>query len=171
MKPIPNFPGYFADKQGNIWSKKPYRNYAPIPEYPRKLKPQDNKGYQVVVLYYGKNQYRRTIHRLILETFVGPCPKGMESCHNDGNPSNNKLDNLRWGTKSNNEKDKVKHGTNSVNRGEEHGNSKLTAPDIIEIRILLESGEITQGELGKLYDVNNATISDINVGRIWRHIK
>lgn len=47
-----------------------------------------------------KNKIRKTckVHRLILETFVGPCPPDMECRHLDGNPSNNKLENLKWGT-------------------------------------------------------------------------
>ena len=51
------------------------------------------------------------IHRLVLMAFVGPCPEGMECCHKDGNPENNRLDNLRWGTKSSNTKDSIRHGT------------------------------------------------------------
>lgn len=29
------------------------------------------------------------IHRLVLETFVGPRPEGMECCHNNDDPSDN----------------------------------------------------------------------------------
>lgn len=43
--------------------------------------------------------------------FVGPCPDGMEVCHNDGNPENNRVENLRYGTRSDNMRDKRKHGT------------------------------------------------------------
>ena len=54
---------------------------------------------------------RRHIHRLVLEAFVGPCPEGMECCHNDGNPANNRVENLRWDTHSSNILDKQGHGT------------------------------------------------------------
>lgn len=53
----------------------------------------------------------KRIHRLVLEAFVGPCPEGMEACHNDGNPANNHLGNLRWDTPSANNYDQVRHGT------------------------------------------------------------
>lgn len=52
------------------------------------------------------------IHRLVLEAFVGPCPEGMEGCHNDGTASNNRLSNLRWDTSIANAQDKARHGTN-----------------------------------------------------------
>lgn len=51
------------------------------------------------------------VHRLVLETFVGPCPDKHEGCHNDGNRTNNALSNLRWDTRSANMRDAVKHGT------------------------------------------------------------
>lgn len=51
------------------------------------------------------------VHRLVLEAFVGPALEGQECCHNDGDPANNNLGNLRWDTKSENALDSVRHGT------------------------------------------------------------
>jgi len=68
-------------------------------------------GYPLVSLYtQGKNQ-SHYVHSLVAETFIGPRPDGTEVCHNDGNPTNNHVDNLRYGTSSDNELDKVRHGT------------------------------------------------------------
>ena len=50
------------------------------------------------------------MHCLVLEAFIGLRPKNMECCHNDGNPQNNDLTNLRWDTKLSNAKDRIKHG-------------------------------------------------------------
>jgi len=74
------------------------------------------------------------IHRLVLEAFIGPCPDGMEGCHGDGNPKNNRLDNLRWATKKENAADKIKHGTYLC--GEKNYNSKLKNEDIKIIRFM-----------------------------------
>lgn len=54
--------------------------------------------------------YTRKLHRIIAEAFIGPCPEGMEVCHNDGDPANNRVDNLRYGTRSENMYDRVSHG-------------------------------------------------------------
>ncbi len=54
---------------------------------------------------------RHAVHRLVLAAFVGPCPPGHQGCHNDGDPSNNDLSNLRWDTPSRNCRDQVRHGT------------------------------------------------------------
>lgn len=51
------------------------------------------------------------IHRLVLEAFIGPCPIGMEGCHNDGDCSNNALTNLRWDTHAANMRDAMTLGT------------------------------------------------------------
>ena len=51
------------------------------------------------------------VHRLVLAAFVGPCPEGMQCRHLDGNPANNAVQNLCWGTCSENNLDKLRHGT------------------------------------------------------------
>ena len=52
-----------------------------------------------------------TVHRAVLLAFVGPAPAGTEGCHNNGNPGDNRLSNLRWDTRSANNLDAVAHGT------------------------------------------------------------
>lgn len=69
------------------------------------------KGYLFVTFSRGAERHMRKVHRLVLEAFVGPCPEGMEGCHNDGDKTNNQISNLRWDTRSANAKDRVKHGT------------------------------------------------------------
>lgn len=163
MKPIPGFStDYFADKQGNIWSTKRSSE-------PRRLKPGKSNGYFYVTLCKNKESHHSIyIGILVLRTFVGPCPEGMECCHNDGIKTHNELSNLRWDTDSNNMKDKIKHGTDS--RGERNGLSVLTEADVIEIRRLIETGEITQTEVGKMYNVDKGTISQLKRRKTWTHI-
>jgi hypothetical protein len=50
------------------------------------------------------------VHTLVLEAFVSPRPEGMCACHIDGDPLNNCVENLRWGTYSENNHDIVRHG-------------------------------------------------------------
>ena len=70
-------------------------------------------GYPFVDLrYQGKGQ-TRYVHSLVAESFIGTRPEGMEVCHNDGDSTNNHLDNLRYGTSRDNELDKVRHGTHN----------------------------------------------------------
>lgn len=52
----------------------------------------------------------RKVHQLVLEAFVGPRPEGMLGLHWDDDKSNNRLENLRWGTYSENLHDAVRNG-------------------------------------------------------------
>jgi len=51
------------------------------------------------------------VHRLVMLTFVGPCPEGLEVCHRNGDGLDNRLVNLYYGTSSQNTLDAVRHGT------------------------------------------------------------
>ena len=76
------------------------------------LTPHASKSpYPTVALCKNGVQRQHTVHRLVLEAFVGPCPPGMEACHNDGNHADSSLANLRWDTHLENHRDSVEHGT------------------------------------------------------------
>lgn len=61
-----------------------------------------NPYWQVHLMRDGVPWYRVAVHRLVLESFVGPCPEGMEACHANGNGFDNRVENLRWDTHENN---------------------------------------------------------------------
>lgn len=69
------------------------------------------KGHLKVLLSRDNKPHSRYIHQLVLESFVSPRPEGRVARHLDGNPSNNHLSNLAWGTHSENGHDAVGHGT------------------------------------------------------------
>lgn len=58
----------------------------------------------------GMKQKSWHVHRLVLWAFVGPRLPGMVSRHLNGNPTDNRLANLAYGTQSENMKDVVRHG-------------------------------------------------------------
>lgn len=75
-----------------------------------KLKPHKD-GYRMVTLHKEGRRKNRMVHQIVLEAFVGPCPPGQQTCHNNGDPSDNRLENLRWDTPKANVADKRRHGT------------------------------------------------------------
>ena len=77
----------------------------------RALKPKANTNGRLQVNLWrdGKGTWLQ-VHRLMLEAFRGSCPPGHEACHWDDDPTNNKLDNLRWDTRSSNMLDRVRNG-------------------------------------------------------------
>lgn len=125
------------------------------------LKPRVNvSGHRRVALQPGfKNMM---VHRLVLGAFVGPCPEGMEGCHNDGDPSNNALSNLRWDTRSANQLDRTDGWKN--HRGEKNGRARLTAEDVRKIRADPRKAEAVAPE----YGVHSSTIRNARRGTTWR---
>jgi hypothetical protein len=121
------------------------------------------KGHRSVLLYRNHSTEKRRVcvHILVLETFVGPCPPGMECCHNDGNPGNNRLSNLRWDTRSSNQKDALKHGA--------HGTAKVTEAMVPAIwrRLILRDPD---AEIARDFGVSNISIHGIKSGRHWSYI-
>jgi hypothetical protein len=69
-----------------------------------------HSGHLRVYLHRDGNLEPILVHRLVLLAFVGPCPDGKMACHNDGNPSNNRVENLRWDTSTANAQDRLRHG-------------------------------------------------------------
>lgn len=143
----------------------------------------DQNGYCCIGLYKNKRRKDFLIHRLVLEVFIGKCPPKMELYHNDGNPGNNFIENLRYDTHSNNMLDKTKHGraTNPIwfmgNYGNKSPVSKLDEKQVIKIKELLGSTpknkhnqSLTLKEIAKQYGVSVTTISNIKNRKIWRHI-
>lgn len=79
---------------------------------PRIINPTcDTHGYPTVSLYRDGERTTIGVHRLVLEAFVGPRPDELLTRHLDGDPSNNRLDNLTYGTSTENHVDQVRHGT------------------------------------------------------------
>jgi hypothetical protein len=107
------------------------------------------------------------VHRLVLEAFVGPCPEGLETRHLDGNPSNNRLENLVWDTHANNMADGIRHGTRP--RGESHWQSKLTDRKVRQVRRLAAMGQ-GYTEIGRRFGVNEHTIRSVIEHKTWTHV-
>ena len=69
-------------------------------------------GYPTVSLSKGGHRKTKTVHGLIMLAFVGEPPVGKVVCHNDGNPRNSNLENLRYDTVQSNAIDTINHGGN-----------------------------------------------------------
>lgn len=135
----------------------------------RVLRPSTHRytGHQRVQLYRDGRAVTRLVHRLVLATFVGPCPDGMECCHNDGDSKNNRVDNLRWDTRTSNMADTIAHGTRQ--RGVRHYRTDLTNQDIRSIRDLYRCGMV-QREIGERFGISQGAVSLIISGRRWGHV-
>jgi hypothetical protein len=92
----------------------------------------------------------------------------MECCHNNGDPADNRLENLRWDTHITNYRDAVRHGTST--RGEINGHSTLTEDKVRAMRYLRNVAKFSPADLAWQFDVTKSCVSCICTGRGWRHI-
>jgi hypothetical protein len=110
---IPSAANYWATPSGRVISARNPKIVDMKDPRPYFLKPLVNpKGYLFVMI--RRNDWRRSsvaVHRVVAETFIGPCPPGYLVRHMDGNPANNAYTNLQYGTHLDNHADSVRHGT------------------------------------------------------------
>lgn len=102
-KPIPGLEDYEASDQGHIAWNSPHGR--------KMLRPGTNtSGHQTVGIRKDGKTQKRYIHELVLLAHIGQRPTGHVACHQDDNPSNNTLTNLRWDTRRNNLLDAIRNG-------------------------------------------------------------
>ncbi len=127
----------------------------------------DRDGYLQCALWKGGKGKTRKVHRLVLEAFVGPCPKGMAVRHfPDRDPANNNIQNISWCDHVTNNFDKKKHGTHLV--GADLWNAKLTNEIVRQARMDVASG-ISQREVARRLGICPANMSLIVNGKAWTH--
>lgn len=156
--------GYAATSCGCIFSKNKSGNYKRLYGNARK------SGYLRVKIKRENKKVLKFIHVLICEAFIGPKPDGMMCCHWNGNPADNRVSNLRWGTALENYGDMLRHGTASalgVKTGEDHYLAKLdwTKVAIIRSEYTGRRGQIR--EFARTYGVSDEAISLVVKGKTW----
>lgn len=156
IRAIAGYPGYFASSLGVIYTE----HRGPR----RPMKPDiGEQGHSRVQLHReGAGRYgdRHLVHRLILETFVGPSPSPeAQGRHRDGNARHNALHNLTWGTQEDNWTDAKRHGSH-------RRYSKLTADQADEIKRRHAAGE-TGESLAREFEISATQVRNIAAGRQW----
>ena len=169
-KDIPGYEGkYQASTEGRIRSiDRPVRGICHYTgkEFYRRVKGRIlrpgrycKNGHVSVVL--GHDAVGSPVHQLVMLTFVGPVPDGMEILHINGKPTDNRLSNLRYGTRTENILDVYHQG--GIWR-------KLSVEDVGAIRFGLWCG-IKGVELAAMFNVSQNTISKIKNGGSFSWLK
>ncbi len=163
VKEIPSIPGYGASDCGLIFKRSGVAWLEVKQRWMTKRKP-----YKTVRVPISGKRRTRFVHRLVLEAFCGPCPKGMVTRHLNDVGTDNRLENLKWGTHKENGEDKV---TNKLQPwGEVHHKAVFTESQIIEMRRLWNKGA-TATELQKIFGGKIAAIHHACIGKNWQHIE
>lgn len=113
--------------------------------------------------------YSESVHRLVVQTFIGEIPKGMVVNHKDGDKHNNKLSNLEIVTPSENTKHALENGLFTAAKGVRTGKAKLTESQVLEVYKLLKDG-VSNDEIARRFNINFRSVPQIKKGRRWAHL-
>lgn len=156
---VPGTNGVFwAGTDGSIWTQRIQKIKGSLTAY----------GYIQVVLpkKHGKKQVT-SAHRLVMLAFHGPIPPGLIIRHLNGVPTDNRLENLAFGTAAENTNDTRRHGRFCY--GSRHPMSKLTESQVAEMRRLAKEEGIGGHRLAKRYGIATSLAERIIRGKAWRH--
>jgi len=120
-------------------------------------------------VYHGTS----SVHRFVLEAFIGPCPPGHECNHKNGVKNDNRLENLEWVTKSENTKHsyRVLYPPEMFHHhdGDNNPNSSISEEAVLQIREMAAKG-YPQWVMEIKFKMSQSQISAIILRKSWRHI-
>lgn len=164
LRPIPSAPNedYMAGTDGQIYSRTKYKGFGRkeyVDWYPLKGHA-TKKGYRSISMCHENRKVTKNVHRLVCLAFHGePATKALQVRHLDGNPENNRPENLSWGTQIENWQDREAHGRGC--KGEKHWAAKLTDAERDHLRWALEKGLCSQRHAARTLGMSQAAISAI----------
>jgi hypothetical protein len=181
-KPVPGFPGYRATSEGNVETQWYMLAERPAAFKRRGPNPQvrgtewipvhtgnnaEGRPYLVIPVDAsptGRRQYHQ-IQKFVCLAFHGLPEPNQEVCHfPDPDVTNNRPENLRWGTKKDNFADRLIHGV--TNRGERCGKAVLKEADVHRVRKLKATG-LTSYRITKITGIAGGTVRAILSGKTW----
>lgn len=163
---VQNFPGYKVGSDGTIWSCRRKQFTDILGTKWKQLKTpagkyRGEKGYHLAHLAAGGGTaVTRKLAILVCLAFHGPKPSERhEVRHLNGISTDDRAENLAWGTKQENEDDKNIHGTRP--KGESHWKCKLTDAQVEEIVSL--KGKMKQIDVARKFGCTHS-----HVWYLWR---
>lgn len=147
---VPSAQGYMVSNAGKV--RGPRGELKPV---------KHSGGYLQVTLDRRK---RMLVHRLVLIAFCGPCPPLHECRHLNGLKTDNRFENLRWGTKRENCSDRKLHGTENI--GERNGQSKIGPSTVAMIR----DSNVSAPELSETTGLSVSHVRQIMCGGHWTNL-
>lgn len=150
LHPIPGYDGYFATRDGEIWSDKRQNVLKQIKQRPY-------QGYNMLMLVNNKREKKLVkTHRLIALTFI-PNLKGKPCVnHKNGIKADNKVENLEWCTYSEN----IKHAYDTGL----HSNQKPVEQYLKHENILIATYQHAR-DAGRTLGIPHQNISECCYGR------
>lgn len=122
MRHVPGYDGYLVTRDGVVYSQLRLgalkKRQCRLQRFDPDAKPRKmcstirwQCGHEYVWLRVNGKRAKVYVHTLVLLAFYGPRPHKHECRHLNGNPADNRAENLAWGTRKENVADSIKHGS------------------------------------------------------------
>lgn len=159
---IPGFPDYEASSLGNIRRATPGRRKKPGSVLAQ------TAGRYLYVGLFPRDGGKVIIqsHILIATAFHGPRPfEGAQVAHFDGDPLNNRAENLRWATGKENMADRARHGRQASFLGET--NPLCAHADDLALRVIEthRTERLSYGKLAERFGISKSQAFRICTGK------
>jgi HNH endonuclease/NUMOD4 motif len=130
-----------------------------------------NCGYARIYLYKNGVKERFAVSNIIITSFFGKRPAGLQVNHKNGIKNDNRIINLEYVTPSQNTLHAYRILKRPTIKGSKHYRTKLKEEDIVEIRDLYKAGEYTLVQLSDKFNIGFNAISKIINYQRWTHVK
>lgn len=158
-KDVPDFPHYQASTDGNI------RSFQKSKDTPKLLSqtPVGREGHLRVFLYKDNIKHPLLVHRVIAETFIDNPDNFPVVRHRDDNPTNNRVENLLWGTQKDNVHDCIEHSGMNYSGFSRYNNERKTP---------IIATDVSTGMTTVFESQNDAARAlGIRQGNIWKSLR
>ena len=122
-------------------------------------------GHKYFGVWNSKKHFSISVSRMVLFAFVGKPKRKQECSHLNGNPSDNRLVNLRWETHAENMARTIKHGTSIA--GEKDPNCKWGRKLMLKVKKMIDRGERPK-QVSYITGVPLSTVYNLKCGVNWR---
>jgi hypothetical protein len=146
---------YDVSNDGRVRNARRMRELSPVA---------DTCGYPTVKLCRNNLETRYSIHRLVCRAFRGIPFAGAQVAHLNGNPADNRAENLKWVTCAENNSHKAIHGTRQI--GARNGRSKYTGKTIETVREMHRGG-FSEKKIAELTGVSKSHVHRVVAWETW----
>lgn len=135
----------------------------------------DKNGYLIINLYKNKKLKTKKVHHLVFEIFKEKLKENYDVHHINKNKEYNFIDNLKQifhkdHRKGEKHSEKIKKIMSEKRKGkylgENNPNYKISNKKIIDIKLDIEKGDLTQIEMAKKYNISQSMISYIKLEKV-----